>query len=153
MKTSLTLSVAALCATALAAGALAASDPPPIQPGYWETVNRISAVVPLKKTVERKCVSPAEVTKFLSGPENSIYKCQYPTRVVEGGQLRFKGTCSSRKGRHVDIEASGTYTATSFTLTADIDTVYAGIPLGGRVKTEARRLAETCPPGTETKKK
>jgi hypothetical protein len=145
--------LAALTAAPLAAAAALAADEMPIRPGYWESVNRITAVIPIKKTTERRCITPAEVQKFIMGPENHIYRCEYPLRVVEGGQMRFKGTCSSRKGRHVEIEAQGSYTPTSFTLVSEIDTVYAGVPLGGKVTTRARRLGDVCPPPDPEKKK
>ena len=142
-----TAAIALLVLTGVAASAPALSQESTIQPGYWEVKNRLSAVGGIvgKTETEKRCISPAEVQKFLMGPSNRHYKCEYPTRVFQNGKITLKGHCASKKGRQVQIVASGVYSPTSFRLTADVDTNYAGIPLGGRATTEARRLGDTCP--------
>ena len=115
-----------------------------IKPGYWESTNRMLSPIRTKE-VERRCITPADVSKFLMGPSNRHYACTYPTRVFEGGKISLKGSCVSKKGRRVAVEGSGTYNQTSFALTAQVATEFAGVPLSGRVRTEARRLGDVCP--------
>lgn len=115
-----------------------------IQPGYWEVTNKLSAVISQTKK-EKRCITPAEVSKFMMGPSNRHYACTYPTRSFKNGQISLKGSCASKKGRQVAIEAKGSYSPTTFKLVADVDTSYAGIPLGGRASTEARRIGDVCP--------
>lgn len=121
-------------------------DPQPILPGYWESVNSVLSPLPSRK-VERRCITPKDVAKFLSGPANHHYTCTYPTRIFSGGRIRLKGECVDKRGRTVEIEGSGRYEPTRFTLTADIDTRLAGLPISGRARTEAVRISDICPKG------
>ena len=121
----------------------------PIIPGYWESTNRLLSPFRTSK-VERRCLTPADVDKFLAGPSNRHYDCSYPTRIVENGQIRMAGTCVGRKGgRAVQVTGEGSYTPTSFQITATIATEFAGIPLRGRGSTEAHRLGDVCPEPAE----
>jgi hypothetical protein len=116
-----------------------------IQPGYWESTNKLLS--PIKQTkVERRCITPKDVDKFMSGPSNRHYACTYPTKVIAGGKIVLKGTCVSKKGRKVAVEGSGAYTPTSFNLTAEIATEFLGLDIAGKASTEARRIADECPP-------
>jgi hypothetical protein len=137
---------------AAVASTAAAAPATPIQPGYWETTNRVLSPLPSKK-VERRCISPADVDKFLSGPSNRHYTCTYPTRRIADGKILLKGTCVSKKGQKVAISGSGTYTYTAFTVTAQIQTDIGGIPIGGRAVSEARRIGDECPPEPPKKNK
>jgi hypothetical protein len=115
-----------------------------IQPGYWESTNRLLS--PIRQTsTEKRCITPADVEKFMAGPSNRHYTCTYPTRVIAGGQIRLKGSCVSKKGRKVAVQGSGVYTPTSFNLTADIATEFLGLEVAGRASTEARRIGDACP--------
>jgi len=133
---------ALLIALAIATPAAAA---PTIQPGYWESTNRLLSPIRQTKT-EKRCITPADVEKFMSGPSNRHYACTYPTKVFAGGKIRLKGSCVSKKGRKVAIEGAGSYTPTSFDLTADIATEFLGLDIAGKASTEARRIADVCPP-------
>jgi hypothetical protein len=126
-----------------------AADTLLIQPGYWDVTNKIEAFV-TKTTTEKRCITPASVAKFMLGPSNRHYKCQYPTRIFKDGKITLKGTCASKKGRNVLIEAKGSYSPTYFKLVADVDTTYAGLPLGGTFTTEAKRKGDECPPDAKT---
>lgn len=126
------------------AGPAVATAADAIAPGYWETTNRMLSPIRTTK-VENRCITQAEVAKFMMGPSNRHYACTYPTRVFEKGKIVLKGSCSSKKGRHVDVEGRGAYSPTSFKLNATVATDFAGIPISGRVSTEARRLSDTCP--------
>lgn len=132
----------ALTLVALAGPAAAAES---ILPGYWESTNRMLS--PIRTTdVEKRCLSKADVEKFMMGPSNRHYTCTYPTRSFAGGKIVLKGTCVSKKGRQVAVSGEGDFTPTTFKLIANIATTFAGIPVSGRASTEARRLSETCPP-------
>ena len=115
-----------------------------IQPGYWEVTNKVSAIVSQTKT-ERRCITPAEVSKFVMGPSNRHYKCDYPTRVFKDGKIRLKGNCATKNGSQAALEATGTYSPTTFTMNAKISTTYAGVPLSANAITTAKRISETCP--------
>ena len=115
-----------------------------IQPGYWEVTNKVSAIVSQTKT-ERRCITPAEVSKFVMGPSNRHYKCDYPTRVFKDGKISLKGQCATKNGSKAALQATGTYSPSTFTMVADISTVYAGLPLSARATTTAKRISDTCP--------
>ena len=134
--------LALLLLTATAQPVAAASA---IQPGYWESTNRLLSPIRHSST-EKRCITPADVDKFMAGPSNRHYACTYPTKVIAGGQIRLKGTCVSKKGRKVAVQGAGAYTLTSFTLTAEIATEFLGLDIAGKASTEARRIADTCPP-------
>lgn len=135
-----------LLAALLALGATPAlAAAPLIQPGYWESTNRLLSPIKQTKT-EKRCITPADVDKFMSGPSNRHYKCTYPTRVFADGRIVLKGTCVSKKGRKVAVQGQGAYTPTSFNLTAEIATEFLGLDIAGRASTEARRIADACPP-------
>lgn len=141
------LALAGLIALTGAASGQAVAQPAAerIQPGYWETVNRVISPLPSRK-VEKRCITPADVDKFMMGPSNRHYQCAYPTRSFAGGKIVLKGQCRSKKGRVVDVAGQGDFTADSFKLTATIATEWAGLPIAGKVSTEAKRIADTCPP-------
>ncbi|MFN3585571.1 DUF3617 domain-containing protein [Phenylobacterium sp.] len=135
---------AALVILAAAAPAAALAAAPPIQPGYWESTNKLLSPIRQTKT-ERRCITPADVDKFMAGPSNRHYACTYPHKIIENGRISLKGTCVSKKGRKVAVQGSGAYTPTSFTLTADIATEFLGLDISGRASTEARRIGDVCP--------
>jgi hypothetical protein len=122
-----------------------------IQPGYWESTNRLLSPIRTSK-VERRCITPADVEKFLAGPSNRHYDCTYPSKLIENGVIRMSGACVKRKGGggKIMVAGEGVYTQTSFKITATIATEIAGIPLSGRASTEARRIADACPPNPES---
>jgi hypothetical protein len=137
--------ILAALAVAAPAAAQPSDDQPPIQPGYWESTNQLLSPIRTSK-VERRCITPADVDKFLAGPSNRHYNCVYPTRIVAGGYIRMAGVCTERKkGRQVTVSGYGNYTPTSFTLTATIATELLGLPISGRGMTEARRIGDVCP--------
>jgi hypothetical protein len=138
----------AALALALALAASAAQAATTITPGYWESTNKLLSPIKQSKT-EKRCITPADVDKFLSGPSNRHYACTYPTKVFAGGQIKLKGTCVSKKGRKVAVQGSGAYTPTSFNLTAEIATEFLGLDIVGKASTEARRIADTCPSPAE----
>jgi hypothetical protein len=90
------------------------------------------------------------VDKFMAGPSNRHYACTYPTKSIADGTIMLKGTCVSKKGQKVAVSGRGTYTPTSFTLTADVATEFFGLDIQGRASTEAHRIGDVCPtPATQ----
>jgi len=144
-----TLTALLLGAAALAGPAAAVQNDAPIKPGYWESTNRLLSPIRDSST-ERRCITPADVEKFMNGPSNRHYTCTYPTKVIQNGKITLKGTCLSKKGRRVAVQGEGAYTPTSFQITARISSEFLGIPLSGRASTEARRISDTCPPASGT---
>lgn len=134
-----------LASLALVAAPSLAAAQDAILPGYWETTNRLISPVPTKKT-EMRCITQAEVAKFMMGPSNRHYQCTYPTRSFAGGKINLKGTCRSKKGRVVEVSGQGAFSPTTFKVTANIATEWAGLPIAGKASTEARRISDTCPP-------
>ena len=134
----------ALIPASLMLAAPAAAQEQTILPGYWDVTNKVSAIISQTKT-EKRCITPSEVSKFVMGPSNRHYKCDYPTRVFKDGKIRLKGDCATKNGSKASVEATGTYSPTTFTMNAKISTTYAGVPLSGIATTTARRIRETCP--------
>jgi len=133
-----------LAAPLVAAASLAAAAESPITPGYWESTNAV--VSPYHQTTtERRCITPADVGKFLGGPINHHYTCVYPTQRVADGKIAMKGVCTDNKNRKVAVSGRGTYTPTSFHMDATIATSFLGIPLSGRASTDAHRIGDACP--------
>lgn len=143
---------AALLALIAVAAPAAAAAPSPILPGYWESTNRILSPIPTK-SLDRRCLTPKDVEKFMMGPENRHYDCTYPVRSFANGKIRLKGVCVSKKGRQVQIDAVGTYTPASFHLEANVKTKLAGLTISGKASTDARRIGEACPPPQPKKPK
>ena len=136
--------VIATPALMLSAAAPQAQSTNTILPGYWEYTSRIQFGISSSDT-ENRCVRANEINRFFNGPSNRHYTCDYPTRVVGDGRMRFEGTCRDRRGRTVDVTASGTYTPTSFEMQARLEGRFLGIPVSPTGTIRARRLSATCP--------
>ena len=146
MKALLPLLLSAAALAASTAGAQPPDPATPIEPGYWESTNRLLS--PIQQTkVERRCITPADVDKFLAGPSNRHYDCTYPERHIANGVIRLSGACVKRKGGGppIRVAGEGVYARDSFSINATIATEFAGIPLSGRASTEARRIGDSCP--------
>jgi|APTNR8051073442_1049403.scaffolds.fasta_scaffold16786_2 hypothetical protein len=115
-----------------------------ILPGYWEYTSQIRFGVSSSDT-ENRCVRQNEINRFFNGPSNRHYTCDYPTRVVNNGRMRFEGTCRDRRGRTVGVVAAGTYSPTEFQMQAELDTRVLGITVRPTGTIRARRLSATCP--------
>lgn len=127
----------------LSAPTLAVAQEQTILPGYWSVTNRVAVVA--GKT-EKRCITPSEVTKFVMGPSNRHYKCDYPTKVFKDGKITLKGVCATKNGHQAKIDATGTYTPTTFKMTANVQTTLTGLPVSAKAVTDAKRISETCPP-------
>lgn len=142
MKTIRILALIGLVGLA-AAPAVARETGTTIIPGWWESTNKATMVIS-KTEVERRCITPADVDKILSGRINRHYTCTYPVKRVGDGKMYFQGACVDKRGRQVNVTARGTYSPTAFTLTADLSGKYGGIPLAATMSTSAKRIGDTC---------
>src|SRR4051812_35242712 len=113
-----------------------------ISPGYWETTNQVVSPFPTKK-VEKRCIKPADVAKFMQGPSNHIYKCTYPTREIANGRIKLAGTCAS-KDRSFPITGEGVFTDDTMRVDAQVQMKLAGLNVSGHARTTAKRIGE-CP--------
>lgn len=126
----------------------AAAQPEAIAPGYWETTNQV--VSPLHSTkVERRCIRPQDVARFMEGPSNHIYHCTYPTRLVGDGTIRLKGSCATRDGAPIPVSGQGTFTRDSFHMDAQAAIQFGPLTIPAHAVTDARRLGPDCPTATD----
>jgi hypothetical protein len=126
---------------AFAVPALAATT---ILPGFWESKNHSELLVTQDST-DRKCITPAQVETYLSGPANNHYTCTYDHRSVGDGAVRLAGRCVDNNGMKMDVAIAGTYTPESFHLKAQLHTKFATLPIAGSASIDARRLSAECP--------
>ena len=136
-------SVPLLAAPLLALSSLAFAQTG-VTPGYWETINQVLSPFPTRK-VEKRCIKPADVAKFMQGPSNHIYTCTYPTREIAGGRIRLVGSCKTRDGKPVPVTGTGAYTGDTFRVDANIQAQIGGFTLPVHARTTARRLGDDCP--------
>ncbi len=136
--------LASLAAVGLLAAPAVAQEPTTIQPGWWESTNTLNFII---KDVdhERRCITPKDVDKVMSGRINRHYTCTYPEKRVADGKMFFKGTCVDKRGRKVNVTATGTYSPTAFTLTANLSGKVAGVRVSAVASTSAKRLGDVCP--------
>ena len=114
-----------------------------VLPGYWEYT---TSAVGIRDT-EQKCVRPSEINRFFGGLSTRRWQCVYPTRVVGGGNARFEGTCTDRRGRRVNVRLTGTYQQDNFRFTGGAQLARGTPYLPASIT--ARRLAAQCPTGAE----
>lgn len=143
MKTTRILALIGLVSLAAAPAMARQGATTAIQPGWWESTNTLNLIIS-NTEVERRCITPADVDKVLSGRINHHYTCTYPEKRVADGKMYFKGTCVDKRGRTVNVTATGTYSQTAFTLRANLSGKVAGVPLSAVATTNARRLGDTC---------
>ncbi|MBS0295478.1 MAG: DUF3617 family protein [Proteobacteria bacterium] len=135
------LALGVICVPALTA---AAAPHDRIKPGYWEATSKVTSPLPTKK-VEKICITPDKVDKYMEGPSNHIYKCTYPTKVIGGGKILLKGDCRDKKGEGGQIEGSGTYSPTTLHVNASVKTKLAGLPITIRASSDLVRIGDICP--------
>jgi hypothetical protein len=139
MKASLLIPVMAIVAASSAAGAAQT-----IQPGYWESIDRVLSPIHSTK-VDRRCIAQKDVEKFMTCYINHHYSCVCSEQSYADGQIRYRGVCTDAKGAKVGIVGRGTYTPTTLHLTADVTFNLAGLPITGEASTDAHRLGDACP--------
>jgi hypothetical protein len=121
----------------------------PITPGYWDYHSKTGiGPITLENKTEKKCVTPKDIDKMLSGPSNRHYDCTYPTKTVANGQIAMAGQCVHRKkGTKISLRLTGDYQPEAFNMRA---TLKWGI-LTGSGSITAKRIGDDCPPGSEIK--
>jgi hypothetical protein len=130
---------------ALAPAGAHAQTPALISPGYWEATTDFLG---LSHKTERWCVEPKTVVKFMLGPCNHHYRCDYPVQRVGGGKAHFEGVIRNSSERY-NVHGDATYTAD----TLDLKMAGAGhwklVPIAGFGAIQAHRLAPECPEGAK----
>ena len=119
-----------------------AAAPHAVLPGYWEYTTSTAFSGP---STDRRCVRPEEIDKFVSGPSNRHYRCDYPTRELVDGRARFVGTCVSKHGASYPVRWSGTYAPERFDLHGTVSPNVIGLAIPVSATIAARRLSPTCP--------
>ena len=142
MKTIRTLALLGFLGLTAAAPAMARETT--IQPGWWESSNTLNLVISNTER-ERRCITPADVDKILAGRINRHYTCTYPEKRVAGGKMFFKGACVDKRGRTVNVTATGAYSATAFNLDAKLSGKLGGVPISASASTSAKRIGDVCP--------
>jgi hypothetical protein len=131
----------------LAASAATAQATEAIRPGYWATTNSVSSPIHESKT-ENRCITPKAISKFTSCYVNHHYTCICPEQSSADGRIAFHGDCVDAKGHHVQIEAEGSYTATTLQMSARGKFQFLGMYFPFEARTDAHRIGETCPVGS-----
>jgi hypothetical protein len=134
----------ALAVAPIAALALPALAESPILPGYWESKNH-SDVLISQSSIDRKCLTAAQVNSYLTGPVNNHYACVYDHRTIGDGAVRLSGHCVDNNGVKFTVAITGAYTPESFHLDAELHTRLATLPIMGTASTDAHRLSAECP--------
>jgi hypothetical protein len=133
--------LAVVMGPALALPALAETT---ILPGFWESKNHSELLI-TQDSVDRKCITPAQVETYLSGPANNHYSCVYDHREVGDGAVHLAGHCVDNSGMKMDVAIAGNYTPESFHLKAQLRTKFATLPIAGSASIDAHRLSAECP--------
>jgi hypothetical protein len=130
---------------ALAPAGAGAEQPALISPGYWEATTDFLG---LSHRTERYCIEPKNVAKFMLGPCNHHYRCEYPIQQVGGGRAHFEGEISNASERY-HVHGDVTYTATTLDLKMSGTGHWKLLPLAGFGAVKAHRLAADCPEGAK----
>ena len=116
---------------------------PTPQPGYWEYTTTAVGI----RDTEQKCVRASEINRFFGGLSTRRWQCTYPVREVGGGNARFEGVCTDKKGRQVNVRLNGPYEAESFRFRGGAQLARGTPYLPASIN--ARRIAAQCPAGAE----
>lgn len=137
---------AALAAQAIVA-ATTAGAVNTIRPGYWSTTNTVSSPIHTTKT-ENRCITPKAIQRFTTCYINHHYRCTCPDQSNADGRIIFRGDCVDAKGRHVEIDGEGAYTATTLRMSANGRAKFLGLWIPFATHTDSHWLSDTCPPGS-----
>ena len=114
-------------------------------PGLWEYQSSLAG---MSGKSEQKCLSKAEVERFLTDPSNRHYDCEYGVREVGGGKVRLEGVCTNRKHptQKIGVNLRGAYTAESINLSGKASAkVIGNLELPVAASVTGRRLSASCP--------
>ena len=134
-------------AFALAPIGAGAGAPAPalISPGYWEATTEFLG---LAHRTERYCIEPKNIVKFMLGPCNHHYQCDYPVQQVGGGKAHFEGVIKNASERY-HVHGDVSYTATTLDLKMSGAGHWKLLPLAGFGAIQAHRLSAECPQGAK----
>ena len=135
----LTALALALASLPIASGA----HPSPLNPGYWEVS---TDWLGLLKQTERYCVAPDRIAKFMQGPCNHHYQCDYPIQQVSGdGHVHFEGEIRGHDELY-HVKGDATYTPTSLDMLMHGSGHWRIVPVAGvHASVKARFLSAECP--------
>ncbi len=138
--------VKALSAAVLLAAAPALAQQT-ILPGFWESTSQANMLGKGDLKTERRCITPDQVSAYMSGPSTSHYTCTYASRTVHGGVADFKGQCVDKHGTSFDVAMHGTYSPEAFHMDARF--ALPNLPMfSGTATTDAHRISADCPSPT-----
>lgn len=129
---------------ALVAASSAAAQPKAISPGYWETTSGVVSPIHSSK-VEKRCIRPADVAKFMNGPSNHIYSCTYPVRVISDGSIHLQGSCATKTGKPIPVTGDGAFTQDTFHFDGHFPAQLGPLEVPVHVVSDAHRLSPECP--------
>ncbi len=116
-------------------------------PGLWEYQTSLGG---MGGKSEQKCLSKAEIDKFLTDPSNRHYDCDYTTREVGAGRVRLEGVCTNRKHaeQKVGVSLKGAYTPTTIRMKGVAKPRIVGLELPLSASVTAERISAVCTPET-----
>ena len=138
--------IPAILACVAGVSTASASAQSTIRPGLWESHERVDAPITQDKT-ERRCVTRAQIARFMSCYLNHHYKCVCPDETIGGGRIRYRGRCVDAHGQVVTIAGEGAFTATTLKLAVHPAFRFLGLPIQGEASVEAHWLSDACPAG------
>jgi hypothetical protein len=139
---------AGLAAVAVGATASGAARDP-IDLGYWETVTKVSSLLPIKDHTDRKCIGHAEVERYMSGAVNHIYnRCTYAVNEISDGKIVRRGQCEDKHGDAVGVSSTMTFTRTTMHVKAHLTYKLGGLPVTADAVVDGHRVGE-CPAGAK----
>ena len=114
-------------------------------PGLWEYK---TSLVGVGGAPGQKCLTKAQIDKFLTDPSNRHYDCDYATREVGGGHVKLAGACTNRKHpeQKIGLTLKGDYTPETIEMKGHATTKLAGLDLPLAAAVTAHRLSD-CTPG------
>lgn len=137
---------AALAALLVSSAALAATAT--IQPGYYE--NRVTVAQDGTSEITHDCVKPgeAQTVEQLAAEITQDRECRYSRRNLGGGRIDIAATCVGKDGSRSTFTQVGTYTPTSLNVKMGGFVTYAGQKVDIGMTIASRRIAATCPRGS-----
>lgn len=140
-----TTAVLALASSLAPAISGAAATPALISPGYWEATTDFLG---LTHDTQRYCIEPKSIVKFMLGPCNHHYRCDYPVQQVGGGKAHFEGVIHNKSERY-NVRGDVAYTADTLDLKMSGAGHWKLAPIAGFATIQAHRLSPECPEGAK----
>lgn len=113
-------------------------------PGLWEFQSSLAG---MSGKSETKCLTKAQVDRFLTDPSNRHYDCDVSEREVGAGKVRLKGVCANRKHaeQKIGVSLAGTYAPETFSLKGTaLPRIFGGIEVPVAASVTAHRVSADC---------